>query len=161
MKFIRAKRVSNCYIPNSKFVSSTNPGFSGGSNRNMLPGTYIPGIMYQYMIPGTYIPGTYRVRNYVPDTYNIGLHPKTKKKATPSTRTGSGTHAQRDTHKQHAYFSRKHHLAGRGDAGQDAAAAKALLGHYHANVTGSDYRQGRHRLGAQGGLYGAYFRLSQ
>ena len=54
----------------------------------MTPGTYIPGIMYQYMIPGTYIPGTYQVRNYVPDTYNIGLHPKTKKKATPSTRTG-------------------------------------------------------------------------
>ena len=23
-----------------------------------------------------------------------------------------------------------------------------------------DFRQGRHRLGAQGGLYGAYFRLS-
>ena len=28
----------------------------------MIPGTYIPGIMYQYMIPGTYIPGTYQVR---------------------------------------------------------------------------------------------------
>ena len=25
----------------------------------------------------------------------------------------------------------------------------------------ADFRQGRHRLGAQGGLYGAYFRLSQ
>ena len=30
MKFIRAKRLSNCYIPNSKFVCSTNLGFSGG-----------------------------------------------------------------------------------------------------------------------------------
>ena len=58
-------------------------------------------------------------------------------------------------------FSRRHHLAGRGDANQDAAAATALLGDYHAQVTGSDFRQGRHRLGAQGGLYGAYFRLSQ
>ena len=60
-----------------------------------------------------------------------------------------------------AYFSRRHHLAGRGDAGQDAAAATALLGDYRAQVTGSDFRQGRHRLEAQGGLYGAYFRLSQ
>ena len=32
-RVIRAKRVSNCYIPNSKFVCSTNLGFSGGSNR--------------------------------------------------------------------------------------------------------------------------------
>ena len=48
-----------------------------------------------------------------------------------------------------------------GDAGQDAAAATALLGDYHAQVTGSDFREGRHRLGAQGGLYEAYFRLSQ
>ena len=39
-------------------------------------------------------------------------------------------------------------LAGRGDAGQDAAAATALLGDYHAQVIGSDFRQGRHRLGA-------------
>ena len=31
------------------------------------------------------------------------------------------------------------------------------MGDYHAQVTGSDFRQGRHRLGAQGGLYGAYF----
>ena len=83
MKFIRAKRVSNCYIPNSKFVCSTNLGFSGGSNRYMVPGTYIPGIMYQY------------------------------------------------------------HLVGRGDAGQDAAAATALLGDYHAHVTESDFRKGR------------------
>ena len=60
-----------------------------------------------------------------------------------------------------AYFSRRHHLAGRGDAGQDAAAATALLDDCHAQVTGSDFRQGRHRLGAQGGLYGAYFRLSR
>ena len=57
--------------------------------------------------------------------------------------------------------TRRHHLAGRGDAGQGAAAATALLGDYHAQVTGSDFRHGRHRLGAQGGLYGAYFRLSQ
>ena len=35
------------------------------------------------------------------------------------------------------------------------------MGDYHAQVTGSDFRQGRHRLGAQGGLYGAYFRLSR
>ena len=35
------------------------------------------------------------------------------------------------------------------------------MGHYHAQVTGSDFRQGRHRLGPQGGLYGAYFRLPQ
>ena len=58
------------------------------------------------------------------------------------------------------YFSRRH-LAGRGDVGQDAAAATAVLGDYNAQVTGSDFRQGRHRLGAQGGLYGAYVRLSQ
>ena len=57
--------------------------------------------------------------------------------------------------------TRRHHLAGRGDAGQDAAAATALLGDYHAQVTGSDFRQRRHRLRAQGGLYGACFRLSQ
>ena len=25
------------------------------------------------------------------------------------------------------------------------------MGHYHAQVTGSDFRQGRHRLGPQGG----------
>ena len=50
-----------------------------------------------------------------------------------------------------------YHLAGRGDAGQDTAAATALLGDYHAQVTGSDFRQGRHRLGAQGGLYGLTF----
>ena len=41
---------------------------------------------------------------------------------------------------------KKHHLAGRGNAGQDAAAATALLGHHHAQVTGADIRQGRHRL---------------
>ena len=41
-RVIRAKRVSNCYIPNSKFVCSTNLGFSGGSNRYMIRGTYIP-----------------------------------------------------------------------------------------------------------------------
>ena len=51
--------------------------------------------------------------------------------------------------------TRRHHLAGRGDAGQDAAAAMALVGDYHAQITGSDFRQGRHRLGPQGGLYGA------
>ena len=33
-----------------------------------------------------------------------------------------------------AYFSRRHHLAGRGDAGQDAAAATALLGDYHGQT---------------------------
>ena len=58
------------------------------------------------------------------------------------------------------YFSRRH-FAGRGDAGQDAAVATALLGDYHTQVTGSDFRQGRHRLGAQGGLYGAYVCLSR
>ena len=52
-------------------------------------------------------------------------------------------------------------LAGRGDAGQDAAAATALLGDYHSQVTGPDFRRCRHRLGAQGGLCGACFRLSQ
>ena len=36
-----------------------------------------------------------------------------------------------------AYFSRRHHLAGRGNASQDAAAATVLLGDYHAHVTGS------------------------
>ena len=35
------------------------------------------------------------------------------------------------------YFSRRN-LAGRGDAGQDAAAATVLLGDYHAQFTGSD-----------------------
>jgi len=35
----------------------------------------------------------------IPATYNIGLHPK-KNNRTPSTRTGSDTHAQRDTHAQ-------------------------------------------------------------
>ena len=35
-----------------------------------------------------------------------------------------------------ANFSRRHHLAGRGDAGQDAAAATALLGDKYAQVTG-------------------------
>ena len=39
----------------------------------------------------------------------------------------------------------------------DVYKRQALLGHYHAQVTGSDFRQGRHRLGPQGGLYGAYF----
>lgn len=55
-----------------------------------------------------------------------------------------------------AYFSRRHDLAGREHAGQDAAAATALLGDYHAQVTGADFGEGRHRLGAQGGLYGAF-----
>ena len=56
--------------------------------------------MYQYMIPGTYIPGTYRVRNYVLRTRYVQYRAtsKNQKKATPSTRTGSCTHAQRDTH---------------------------------------------------------------
>ena len=31
------------------------------------------------------------------------------------------------------------------------------MGDYHAQVTGSDFRQGRLRLGAQGGLYGLTF----
>ena len=31
------------------------------------------------------------------------------------------------------------------------------MGDHHAQVTGSDYRQGRHRLGAQRGLYGLTF----
>ena len=41
------------------------------------------------------------------------------------------------------------------------SAQQRVREHYHAQVTGSDFRQGHHRLGAQGGLYGAYFRLSQ
>ena len=44
---------------------------------------------------------------------------------------------------------------------QSPPAAEALLGDHHAQVTGSDFRQSRHRLGALGGLYGAYFRLPQ
>ena len=60
-----------------------------------------------------------------------------------------------------ADISRKHYLAGRGNAGQDATAVEALLGHHYALITGADVREGRHRLGAEGGQHGAYFRLSQ
>ena len=52
--FIRAKRVSNCYIQEKKSVCSTNLGFS------MMPGTYY--------VPDTYVPGISRqksIRTYV------------------------------------------------------------------------------------------------
>ena len=54
-----------------------------------------------------------------------------------------------------------HYLAGRGDEGQDATAVKALLGHHYAQITEAGVREGRHRLGVEGGLHGAYFSLSQ
>ena len=67
--FIRAKRVSNGYIPKKKMFS-TNLGFSGEKicacvrlilvlvwGTYYVPDTYVP----HFMIPGTY---------YVPDTYN-------------------------------------------------------------------------------------------
>ena len=60
-----------------------------------------------------------------------------------------------------ADFSGRHYLAGRGNAGQDATAVEALLGHRFAQITGADAREGRHSFGAEGGLHGAYFRLSQ
>ena len=60
-----------------------------------------------------------------------------------------------------ADFSRRHYLAGRGNAGQDATGVEALLGHRYAQIIGADVRECRHRLGVEGGLHGAYFRLSQ
>ena len=60
-----------------------------------------------------------------------------------------------------ADFSRRHYVAGQGNADQGATAVEALLGHHYALITGADVREGRHRLGAEGGLHGAYFRLSQ
>ena len=53
------------------------------------------------------------------------------------------------------------YLAGRGSAGQGATAVEALPGHHYAQITGAGVREGRHRLGAEGGLHGVYFRLSQ
>ena len=54
-------------------------------------------------------------------------------------------------------FSRRHDLAERGSAGQDVTAVEALLGHYYAQITGADVIEGRHRLGAEGGLHGVAF----
>ena len=76
--FIRAKRVSNCYIPPKKFARvrvcacvrvilvlvGTNLGFSVGYY--YVPATYVPGISRQTTV-------WYQVR-----TYNIGLHKKKK-----------------------------------------------------------------------------------
>ena len=39
--------------------------------------------------------------------------------------------------------------AGRGNAGQDATAVEALLGHHYAQITGTEVREGRHRPGGR------------
>ena len=68
--FIRAKRISNCYIQKKNLCVCSNLGFSGEKicacvrlilvlvwGTYYVPDTYVP----HFMIPGTY---------YVPDTYD-------------------------------------------------------------------------------------------
>ena len=74
---------------------------------------------------------------------------------------GGNGRLRKDIARVCADFSRRHYLTGRGNEGQDATSVEALMGHHYAQMTGADVREGRHRPGAEGGLHGAFFRLSQ
>ena len=84
--FIRAKRVSNCYIPKKKFARVR--VCACVRVILLLVGKTLIFVLVwgTYYVPDTYVPGTSRqtIVWYQVRTYNIGLHPPPQKK-TPGT----------------------------------------------------------------------------